>query len=150
LQKRANRKIHRGLKPPGCDISVSPRLWKSHSAGTITTVATIILQLDPSRLSNPNTDIRYRLPDLLIARSGGLLSDDGYDYSKGDGAPCLLIFLESIEPVAAMPGIIKVLKSERVLGNDLSEIPVAVEDDESFRVVYPPNFIGTFRRPARG
>ena len=41
---------------------------------------TIALRLDPRELINPDLDIRYALPDLLVERSGGVLSDDGYDY----------------------------------------------------------------------
>ena len=29
-------------------------------------------------LENPDADIRYRLPDLLAERSGGIIADDGY------------------------------------------------------------------------
>jgi hypothetical protein len=113
-------------------------------------MATVILQLDPARLSNPDADIRYRLPDLLVSRSEGRLTDDGYDYLQTDGAPCLSLFLQTDDAAAAMPEIIRVLKSERVLDNDLSEVPVAIEDGETFQVVYPPNFAGKFRRSRGG
>jgi hypothetical protein len=113
-------------------------------------VATIILQLDPARLSNPDLDIRYHLPDLLITRSSGRLSDDGYDYSSDRLAPFLLLFLHTDDPDAVISVVIDVLKSERVLGNDLSQVPVAVEDGDDFRVVHPPGFSGTFDRLHRG
>jgi hypothetical protein len=48
-------------------------------------MAMVMLQLDPARLSNPDLDIRYALPDLLVERSSGRLTDDGYDY-PGDGS----------------------------------------------------------------
>ena len=108
---------------------------------------TVILQLDPAKLSNPDLDIRYALPDLLVERSGGRLTDDGYDY-VGEGAmPCLLLFLSTSDADGAIPTVVEVLKSERVMENDLSAVPVAVEDGEKFRVVYPPDVGGTFRRP---
>jgi hypothetical protein len=110
-------------------------------------VATVMLQLDPGRLTNPDLDIRYVLPDLLVERSSGRLTDDGYDYVGEDSAPCLLLFLRTDDAKAAIPGIIEVLKSERVLENDLSSVPVAVEDGDHFQVVDPPGFEGTFRRP---
>jgi hypothetical protein len=106
-----------------------------------------LLQLDPARLSNPDLDIRYVLPDLLIERSAGRLTDDGYDYAGEGSAPCLLLFLRTDDVSAAIPGVIEVLKSERVLENDLSCIPVAVEEGDQFRVVHPPGFEGSFRRP---
>jgi len=114
------------------------------------TVATIILQLDPARLSNPDLDIRYVLPDLLIANSSGGLSDDGYDYGGDGPAPHLFIFLRTDEPHAAVGVVVDFLKSERVLENDLSEVLVAVEDGDHFRVVHPPGFSGMFHRPRRG
>jgi hypothetical protein len=117
------------------------------SAGV--TVATVILQLDPARLRNPDTDVRYVLPDLLVERSSGRLTDDGYDYVGEGFAPFLLLFLRTDDPNAAIPSVIEVLKTERVLENDLSDVPVAVEDGGHFRVVHPPGFQGTFRRPDR-
>jgi hypothetical protein len=106
-----------------------------------------MLQLDPAQLSNPDLDIRYVLPNLLVERSSGRLTDDGYDYAGEGSAPCLLLFLRTKDANAAIPGIIEVLKSERVLENDLSCVPVAVEDGEHFRIVHPPGFAGAFRRP---
>jgi len=109
-------------------------------------MATVILQLDPANLSNPDLDIRYALPELLVARSGGSLADDGYDYVGEGGASYLLLFLRTEDVDGAVSTIVDVLKSERVLENDLSAVPVAVEDG-AFRVIHPPNFKGTFRRP---
>jgi len=44
--------------------------------GNIGVLPTIILQLDPAKLSNPDADLRYVLTDLLITRLNGLLHDD--------------------------------------------------------------------------
>jgi hypothetical protein len=113
-------------------------------------MAKVILQLDPAKLTNPDLDIRYVLPDLLVERSGGRLTDDGYDY-VGDGAlPHLLLFLRTEDVDSAVPTVVEVLKSEHVLENDLSTVPIAVEDGEKFRVVHLPDFKGDFRRPAGG
>lgn len=100
----------------------------------------IILQLDPAKLSNPDVAIRHALPDLIVERSGGRLTDDGYDYAAREGAtPFLLLFLGTNDPEASMPIVIEVLQSERVLGNDLSEVVVAIEDGTELRVVHPPH-----------
>ena len=120
----------------------------SESLSAEVSVVTVMIQLDPAHLSNPDLDIRYRLPDLLVERSSGRLTDDGYDYAGVGPAPCLLLFLKTDDPSSAIPGIIEVLNSERVLENDLSRVPVAVEDGDNFQVVYPPGFEGTFLRPA--
>ena len=110
-------------------------------------MATIMLQLDPARLSNPDLDIRYVLPDLLVERSSGRLTDDGYDYVGEGSAPCLFIFLRTDDAALAVPDVIQVLKAERVLGNDLSDVPVAVGEGDHFRVMHPPESVGTFQRP---
>ena len=65
-------------------------------------MATIIVQLDPAKLGNPGLDIRYVLPDLLVSRAGGLLSDGRYDYAE-DPAGTKLLFLQTDEPDAAVP-----------------------------------------------
>ena len=97
-------------------------------------MATIILQLDPSRLANPNVDIRYLLPDLLVERTGGRLVDDAYDYVGDDDSPCMLLILRTDDPAGVVPRVIEVLKSERVLDNDLSDVPVAVEEGLRFAI----------------
>ncbi len=79
---------------------------------------TIILKLDPERLENPDLDIRYILQDLLVARSGGTIEDDGYDYAQ-DGTATLLLFLKVSDLEAALKCIIDVVENIRVLGNDL-------------------------------
>jgi hypothetical protein len=113
-------------------------------------VATVILRLDPAKLSNPDLDIRYMLPDLIVERSGGKLADNGYDYARDGATPCLLLFLSADDADATLPVVLEVLKSERVLNNDLSEVAVAIEDGHGFRVVHPPGFSGDFPRPSEG
>ena len=113
-------------------------------------MATVILRLDPAKLGNPDLDLRYVLPELIVARSGGRLTDEGYDYADDDGgaAPCLLLFLGAEDADAALPVVLEILKTERVLDNDLSSVAVAVEEGDEFQVVHPPGFDGEFRRPA--
>jgi hypothetical protein len=113
-------------------------------------LATIVIQLDPARMANPDLDIRYRLPDLLIARSDGRLTDDGYDYVGDRSQPCLQLYLHAEDAFAALPTLVELLKSERVLNNDLSDVPVAIEDGDAFRIVHPPGFAGAFPRPDSG
>jgi hypothetical protein len=110
-------------------------------------VATIIIQLDPAKLDNPDLDIRYVLSDLLVERSNARMKDEGFDYA-GEGANSfLLVFLSTDDPDDLVPVVVEVLKSERVLENDLSTVPIAVQDGTQFRVVHPPNFLGVFQRP---
>jgi hypothetical protein len=101
-------------------------------------MTTIILQLDPSKLGNPAADIRYVLPDLIVGRLKG---------AAVAAAPCLLLFLQTDgdDAGAVAVSIVALLRNERVLENDLSGVPVAIEDGTGeLRVVHPPGFRGTF------
>jgi hypothetical protein len=80
---------------------------------------TIILKLIPSRLTNPDLDLRYLLPDLLAERSGGLIVDDGYEYE--DGSDALLIYLRTEDLKRALAAIADLVEGTRVLGNELRE-----------------------------
>jgi hypothetical protein len=77
----------------------------------------ITLKLDPSRLTNPNLDLRYLLPDLLVEESGGLLRGNGYDYETGSDT--MLIHLLSDDVGRAAAFIADFVESTQVLGNDL-------------------------------
>ncbi len=56
-------------------------------------MARIVIRLDSQKLDNPDADIRYLLPRLLAERSGGAISDDGYDYVGPDSQ--LILFLKT-------------------------------------------------------
>jgi hypothetical protein len=79
-------------------------------------VTTIALQLDPTLLDNPDLDIRYQLPDLLLERSNGLIQDNAYDYV---GDSLLTLFLETTDVDAALVHILDVINNVRLLENDL-------------------------------
>jgi hypothetical protein len=104
---------------------------------------TIIIRMDPQLLNNPDADMRYRLPDLLAERSGGIISDDGYDYVGVQ--PLLVLFLKTSELEQALKSVLDVIENVRVLDNDLRPATVvAVEYDDRHQVVYPPGFAGQF------
>ena len=106
-------------------------------------MATIVLRIDPSKLDNPDADIRYQLPDLLAERSGGTMVPDGYDY-VGEG-PLLLLFLRTSDVESALACVLEVIESERVLDNDLRRgVVVAVKVENAYDVRYPPDFEGPF------
>lgn len=102
-------------------------------------MAAIVVRLDPRLLDNPDTDIRYQLPDLLAERSGGVITDDGYDY-VGD-VPWLVLFLNASDLTPALACILEVVQNVRVLDNDLRPASVvAVEIENGHEVVYPLDF----------
>jgi hypothetical protein len=80
---------------------------------------TIILKLFPSRLANPNLDIRYVLPDLLVEKSEGQIEDGGYDYEAA--ADTMLIYLLTEDLERAIGCITDLVEGTQVLGNDLKE-----------------------------
>jgi hypothetical protein len=78
---------------------------------------TIIIKLMPARLSNPDLDIRYVLPDLIVEKSRGRIKSDGYDYESGSDAMLIYLLAEDVEE--AVTCITDVLESTPVLGNDV-------------------------------
>jgi hypothetical protein len=107
------------------------------------TMPTVALRLDPRELVNPDLDIRYALPDLLIEQSGGVLSDDGYDY-VGD-APYLLVFLKTSNIEKRIAYVLNMIETCQVLDNDLKgSIVVALDEGQGYEIIYPAGFQGTF------
>jgi hypothetical protein len=103
----------------------------------------VAIRLDPRQLDNPDADIRYLLPDLLVERSAGVLSDDGYDYVGLE--PYLILFFKASELEPALACAIEVIENVRVLNNDLRHATVvAIERDGRHEIVYPSNFAGPF------
>ena len=105
----------------------------------------LIIKLDATRLDNPDLDIRYKLPDLLIERSHGLIQDDGYVY--GTNTLWLLLYLRTTDVDAAMRHIVDVVDNIRLFENDLRPATtVALETTDGDRILYPPNSTGVFTR----
>ena len=96
----------------------------------------IAIKLDPELLTNPDADMRYALPDLLVKRSGGVIQDDGYDYVGQSNA--MVVFLKVSDLDRAKACITDVITNVKVLENDLRTVAtVAVQKGEKFEVVYP-------------
>jgi hypothetical protein len=97
---------------------------------------TIAIKLDSARLTNPDADMRYTLPDLLAERSGGVIKGDGYDYVGPSNA--MVVFLKVSDLERATSCIADVIANVRVLENDLrAAATVAVQRGEKFDVIYP-------------
>ncbi len=113
---------------------------------------TIAIQMHPNRLANPDLDLRYHLPELLAARSGGLLTDNGYDY--GRTTDVITVFLGTKDLEAVVPIVLEALSKETLQGNRLSESGLVVatcplDDPDApeaeFTVIYPLSG-GTYSR----
>ena len=89
---------------------------------------TILIKLDPSKLTNPDMDIAYDLPDRIEEYTGGEVKDNGYDYLPDN---VLGIWLKTADAAGKVGQIIKLIKEEEFAGNDLSasaEIFVSEDD----------------------
>ena len=97
---------------------------------------TIAIKLDPAQLANPDADMRYALPDLLVERSGGVIKDDGYDYIGPSNA--MVVFLKVTDVERAISCITDVIANVQVLENDLrTAVTVALQRGDKFEVIYP-------------
>ena len=103
---------------------------------------TVAIQLDPSRLTNPDLDIRYVLPDQLEEDSASAVSDDCYDYGRTSDR--LTLFLRTADLAAAVPIVLGTLENE-ILGNHLLNegvvVAIAAADrcttEQEYTVVFP-------------
>jgi hypothetical protein len=106
----------------------------------------LVIKLDPATMSNPDLDIRYSLPDLLIERSNGNLKDDGFDYDHSKPKPALLLFMTTNDLEADLSVVIDVIEHVRVLENELQRVAVVAVERASgaSEVVYPQAGQGQF------
>lgn len=103
---------------------------------------TVAVQLDPSRLTNPDLDIRYVLPAQLSEESASVLSDDGYDYGRTSDR--LTLFMKTADLASAVPIVLSTLAKE-ILGNRLLNEGVVVataaadhcQVEQEYTVVFP-------------
>ena len=79
---------------------------------------TIIVVLDPEKMSNPDLDIRYLLPDRIEEITDGLARDNGYDYFPDNS---MGIWLETEDAEKYVSAVIQLIESEQILDNDLSK-----------------------------
>jgi hypothetical protein len=79
---------------------------------------TFVITLDPGKCQNPDLDIRYLLPEAIVAVSPGVISSIGYDYEEG--TKNLLIYLESSDGPRAKAIISQFIETREILGNKLS------------------------------
>mgnify|MGYP001046792298 FL=1 len=95
---------------------------------------TIIILLNPSKLENPDLDLRYNIPDRIEEVSGGSIEDNGYNYIEaGNRDDILGIWLRTESADESYPVIVKLFQEEKFLGNDLSlsaEIYISEKETE--------------------
>lgn len=101
---------------------------------------TIVIVLDSTKLTNPDFDIRYILPERIEEYTNNSIKDNGYDYLSDTE---LGLWLETDDSVKNVEEIIKLLKTETFLENDLSNVAdIFVSEEECAEIehcrkVYP-------------
>jgi hypothetical protein len=93
-------------------------------------------------MENPDTDLRYVVPNRLAEVSSGILTDSGFDYEEGTDA--MLIYLSTENLDAALPFVIELLENEMIYENRLADSATVgtspldeAERPADFAVVYP-------------
>lgn len=93
-------------------------------------------------MENPDTDLRYVIPDRLVETSKGILESNGYDYE--DGSHAMLLYLSTADLAAAIPFVIDLLENEAIYGNrlaDAARVSTSPDDNAEFdddsHIVYP-------------
>ena len=80
-------------------------------------VQTIIIKLNAGLLENPDTDLRYVLPERIEEFTSHLVSDNGYDYLSSSE---LGIWLETEHAEEMAQRIAELMQKEKFCQNDLS------------------------------
>ena len=101
---------------------------------------TIIIVLDSNKMTNPDLDIRYILPDRIEEYTNNIINDNGYDHLSDSK---LGIWLETDDSKNNVNKVIELIKSETILENDLSKIAdIFISEEECAEIenchkVYP-------------
>jgi hypothetical protein len=98
----------------------------------------IAIRLNPEKMSNPDLDIRYKLPDVVNEHTEGRVRDDGYDYAS-ESDKTLIVYLSCASPVADVQEVIRILRDNEVCGNRVLDSAVVgiSEDSRNFKIVHP-------------
>ena len=104
----------------------------------------IAIKLNPKKLSNPDTDIRYVIPDRIEEQFEGKIEGNGFDYLE-DEFDSLVIFLSSTSPEEDAKMILDFLRKEPFCENWLLESAVVgIRENKQYRIVHPENYKGHF------
>lgn len=107
-------------------------------------MGSIAIKLDPSKMDNPDLDLRYIIPDKIEELTKGAVKDDGYDYSS-DGTNSIIIFLKCENPKKYVNEVLDILRNEDFLDNNIYEVGVvAIDDGDGFKVIHPSNYEDDF------
>lgn len=103
---------------------------------------TIIVVLNPAKLTNPDLDLRYYVPDRITEVSNGAVQGNGYEFIDSV-EPLLGLWLEAQDAGADWSIISKLFQEEKFKENDLSataKIYISENENEEIAnctLVYP-------------
>jgi len=83
-------------------------------------MGSIVLKLNPQKLTNPDVDLRYFIPNKIAELTLGKIADNGYDYLD-DEVSSMAIFLKSSSPKEDIISIFEILKNNSFKGNQIYE-----------------------------
>ena len=78
---------------------------------------TIGIVLDPGKMSNPDLDIRYDLPERIEEYTDGKVKESCYDYLPDQR---MVIWLDAEDSSKNVGDVIQLIGSEKILDNDLT------------------------------
>ena len=100
----------------------------------------IAIKLNPKKLSNPDLDMRYSIPDRIEELSKGRIESIGYDYLEED-VNFIVIYLSSSSPETDVKEIIDILGKEQFCENWVLESAIiGIKTENEFRVVFPVDY----------
>lgn len=103
-------------------------------------MGSIAIKLNPSKLENPDLDLRYIIPEKIEELTNKKVMDDGYDYLD-DEAHSMVIFLLSDNPENDVKVVLEIFKNEDFLGNRIYDTGVvAIEKANGYEVIYPEQY----------
>lgn len=101
---------------------------------------TIIIMLDPKKLEDPDLDLTYELPVRIEEYTDNKVYDNGYDYIDGN---VIALWLAAENAEEGVKKVIELIKSERIVDNDLSKtVEILISDEDcaeiaKCRKIYP-------------
>lgn len=93
---------------------------------------TIIIVLDAEKMTNPDLDIRYTLPERIEEYTNEQVKDNGYDYISRSK---LGLWLQTDNSAEFADKIIQLINTEKFFANDLSiAAEIYISDEECAEV----------------
>lgn len=100
-------------------------------------MGSIVIKLSPSKLENPDLDLRYLIPGKIEEFTNREVTDDGYDYLD-DKENSMLIFLQSKNPEEDVIKVLDILRRVNFLRNNIFEAGiVAINKGDGYEVIHP-------------